>query len=111
MTCEVTNYINFNGDDLELVVCVQSVPAISRIHWERVVNNEFQEVNTSSSKYYCESPLSPYLKITGLEPSDAGIYKCFVENDIGTGISPEISITVNRKWYYPYRYYSFKIFF
>ncbi|VDI02517.1 hemicentin, partial [Mytilus galloprovincialis] len=90
------NYNNNIGDTVTLGCTVVASPSATNVYWERIVNNQQQSIDTTSSisRYSGSTVSNPSLVITNAQPSDEGNYICYATNSIGTGNSQQTYLNV-----------------
>lgn len=67
---------------------------VRSVHWQ-YVNNDVQTTIEAGSHGIAGSQIeTPSLTIATVTTSESGLYTCFATNDIGTGISKPINVTV-----------------
>jgi hypothetical protein len=97
VTVPEREYVVEVGNEITLECGVEANPPESTAYWRKLVNGEWIDVDTSVSRYSPVSPFSPSLTITNVDTSDEGMYKCFADNEVGTGASQQTSLRVTCK--------------
>lgn len=87
---------------MTLSCIISANPSVTSVTWYRVINIGLQPIVIGSSTKYSGGSLNtPDLTINRVVVSDGGTYRCSATNGVGTGTSPDISLTVvGREWDY-----------
>ncbi|CAG2194109.1 HMCN [Mytilus edulis] len=96
VTVTLLNYNTNIGVTVTLGCTVVASPSATNVYWERIVNNQQQSIDTTSSisRYSGSTVSNPSLVITNAQPSDEGNYICYATNSIGTGNSQQTYLNV-----------------
>ncbi|XP_069133957.1 serine-rich adhesin for platelets-like isoform X31 [Argopecten irradians] len=73
---------------------VSGNPAVSSVFWQKTANSITENVNIDDVKFSGSTTNFPSLIIFNAASSDSGDYQCFAVNDVGTGQSSTITLTV-----------------
>lgn len=64
------------------------------IHWQYVNNGVLTTIAAGTSGIAGSTTETPSLTIKSVTTSESGLYTCFATNDVGTGESKPINVTV-----------------
>ncbi|XP_069133862.1 hemicentin-1-like isoform X4 [Argopecten irradians] len=96
VTIPQTTYTATTTTSVTLVCSITSNPPHTIVSWEKLVNNAFQQVTTSSNARYSGGIFgSPNLVISNAEIGDSGTYRCTATNTVGIGTSGNTQLTVS----------------
>lgn len=91
------NPVNYNvlfGTFILIRCTVISNPKANKVYWQRTKDGNISTINTGSVGTDGITLADPSLTLKYTTSADAGIYVCFATNDIGTGLSKEVNMTV-----------------
>ncbi|XP_071166138.1 hemicentin-1-like [Mytilus edulis] len=96
VTVALSNYNTNIGATVTLGCTVVASPAATTVYWQRIVNNQQQSIDTTSSnsRYSGSTVSNPSMVITNAQSSDEGNYICYATNNIGTGNSQQTFLDV-----------------
>ncbi|CAC5377805.1 unnamed protein product [Mytilus coruscus] len=96
VTVTLSNYNTNIGGTVILGCTVDATPAATNVYWQRIVNNQQQNIDTTSSnsQYSGSTVSNPSLVITNAQSLDEGNYICYATNSIGTGNSQQTYLNV-----------------
>ncbi|XP_070202021.1 hemicentin-1-like isoform X2 [Littorina saxatilis] len=87
------------GGDVAVSCVIDAYPAPTTVRWYSVNINTGGETEiipvNSAGKYSGGNATAPGLTIRNLANSDAGYYRCKVDNDVGRGEGPNVQVQVN----------------
>lgn len=66
---------------------IKASPAISRVYWQRFINNATTVLSSDSTGYTGSTIEDPSLTILSAKETMSGEYTCFAINAVGTGSS------------------------
>lgn len=84
------------GDSLTIKSYVQTNDEfpVRSIHWQYVNNGVLTTIEAGTLGIAGSKKETPSLTIATVTTSESGLYTCFATNEIGTGISKPIHVTV-----------------
>ncbi|XP_052103257.1 hemicentin-1-like [Mytilus californianus] len=96
VTVTLSNYNTNIGGTVILGCTVDATPAATNVYWQRIINNQQQSIDTTSSnsRYSGSTVSSPSLVITNAQSLDEGNYICYATNSIGTSNSQQTYLNV-----------------
>lgn len=94
VSVEAVNYNILFGTFVIVHCTVIAHPKANNVYWQRTKSGEVSTINTGTIGTDGITPADPSLTLNYTTTADEGIYVCFASNEIGTGYSKEVNLTV-----------------
>lgn len=94
MTVLSTSYSINIANSVTLQCTVTANPSVTKVMWQRIVNNKAVNISMTNPRYSGSTVQSPSLVISNAAGTDEGLYICMASNSVGTGQSQQTFLDV-----------------